>query len=195
MGLVKITGLTQVKALEEKRILTDHPSISIYDDYRARFKHYALAFASITGLTDPELVQKVATAAGQLGKAEEEPWTREDGDRIIAAVGNPPPPSHLLITRIEGRATLVFRKAAEGSEGVRKVTYVKKSGQPSVAIKKLLRDEGITIPKGMCLSVPVKLGEDDGKLVVVADLSRRTLSPTSETAADHRDLAGKVAGE
>jgi len=182
MGLMKITGMTQRTATEERRILTGAPSLSIYSDYRARLKYFSLAFLGITGLTDPLLVAKVAQTANLFDKAEGEPWSREEGERIVAAVGNPPPPSHVLATRIEGRATLVLRKVTAGTPGARKVAYSAKSGQSSFSLWRLLKDEGISIPEGMCLDVPVQLGEDEGALVVVADLRRKALRPTNDGA-------------
>ncbi len=195
MALPKISGMTQVPASDEKRQLADAPSISIYADRRARMKHYALAFLAITGLTSPELIEKVRQAAEQLPDSSDQPWTQEDADRIVAAVGAPPPPSHVLVTRLEGRSTLVFRWAMEGAPGVRKLTYSKKSAQPSVTVHKILKDEGITIPAGMCLEVPVQLGEDEKGLVIVANLSRRRLRSTAEVEAQSKEPTDKTGTE
>lgn len=148
------------------RLNADPPEVLIYADGRAVFKYYATRFLALTTVNDPEILEKVRSAAERLAASPDAPWTQEDAESLLEAGGMPPAPSHAQVAPLPGQSLLLVRAATPKAKNVRTLSYAHGSVRPILSIRHHLKKEGIKVPPGTCLKVPVKLMEDEGNLVL-----------------------------
>ncbi|HWI51123.1 MAG TPA: hypothetical protein VNT01_03150 [Symbiobacteriaceae bacterium] len=195
MALHKVTGTKVAVDLQvDLRSVVDAPSIVVYDPARAFWKTLALRLLGVTALTDSGQVDAVRKAAAALVDADDKDWTVADAQKLLAAAGTLPAPGHLQVWRMPGQATILFRAVAPETPKARRMTYPSRSARPSISILAALRPEGIVIPKGMCMDVPVKLVEDDEGLALAAFFRRGKLRDATEVVKE-ASAAVQPAGE
>ncbi|HEY3368016.1 MAG TPA: hypothetical protein VGK74_23390 [Symbiobacteriaceae bacterium] len=190
MALKKLTGTKVTVDLQaDVRHSVDSPSIAVYDPARAFFKTMALRLLGVTALTDATQIAAVKSAASALTDADDVDWTAADVYKILAATGTLPAPSHIRVDRLTGQATMLFRAVLPAAAKARRLSYPKGVARPSVSILAALRPEGVSIPNGMCMDVPIKLVEDDEGLALAAYFRRGKLRNATE------DQGASTAGE
>lgn len=125
---------------------------------------------SVTGVTDPELVQKVLEFAKNL--AEDASWTKEMVKALCDQVGRVPFPRLLQVEHLPGQGTVLLRVVTEEGPGVTELNYPKRSSRCSFNVMPVVKAEGMKLPEGMCLEVPVAFVLDGDVLKVEAKLSK-----------------------
>lgn len=182
MGLKKVTG-TKVELSSQRPIpqSVDPPEIIAQHTGQTTFKALALSLLGVTAIRTEEGIKAIQEAAAGISEVDNDAWTREDADTILSALGSVPVPSHVKYWSLKNEGTLLFQAASEATPGAKTLNYPKGSRAPRISLMGALRAEGITIPKGMKLRVPVKLMEDDQGLVLAAFLRKGTLQ---EAAGD-----------
>jgi hypothetical protein len=186
MGLLKVSGLPQTDAQDrDYRQSTDPPEVLIYNPALVAFKHYALQLLALTGLTDEEAIQKVLAAAEKIETPEDQNWTQWDAQAILAAVGTPPVPSHVVVRRVPGHAMLLMRAAGPETKKARALRY-NKSRRAGISVLSELRAEGMTVPEGSCMEVPVKLAQDEEGLVLAVLLRRQRTRGLTEAEKEQK---------
>lgn len=147
-----------------------NPLLMIYHNGRAQMTVRCGDLVSITGVTDSKLLQKVTEAAANL--PEHEPWTKEQVKALCEQVGRLPYPKLLKVEHVVGQATLLMKVATQMGPGVTELNFAKRSNRPTFNALPELKDEGMEVPEGMCLEVPVMLVLDEGQLKVEANLGK-----------------------
>ncbi|HEY3365426.1 MAG TPA: hypothetical protein VGK74_10275 [Symbiobacteriaceae bacterium] len=181
MVLKKVTGVKVSVDLQVRdRADVDAPSIVVYSPARAFFKSLALRLVGVTALTEPNQIAAVQGAAATLLDAYDTDWTAADALKILNAVGTQPAPSHVRVDRLQGQSTLLFRAALPKAPGARPLNYPTGVARPAISLLAALRPEGISIPNGMCMDVPVKLVEDEEGLALAAYFRQSNLRKAME---------------
>jgi hypothetical protein len=181
VGIKKVASdRIQVNFQDDVRQSIDPPSLLIHHPARAFWKVDAHKLLGITALTGEENVKKILEAAAALDESDERDWSHDDAQQILTAVGTLPAPSHVILERVKGEGTLVFRAVAAGAAGAKALTYPEGSRRPQISILAALRREGVQIPKGMAMEVPVKLVLTDDGISLAACLRRGKLREVSQ---------------
>lgn len=185
MGLKKITGAKRLVDLKaDVRLNVAPPSLAVYHPAQANIRALALSLLGVTALQNEETQAALREAAAGLSDEDNADWTQEDARHILAAAGTVPGPSHVRVERLQGQATLVFRAVRPDDPGAEPLIYREGSAQPTISLLAALRPEGISVPKGMCMEVPVKLVEDDDGLALAAFFNRGKLRDATAEPSD-----------
>jgi hypothetical protein len=193
MGLMKIAGLMQVDAQDrDYRMTTDPPEVLVYAPAKLSLKHYAARLLALTAVKDPDALQKIREAAEKIETPDDQDWTQWDAQTILAAAGTPPAPSHVVVRRVPGHSMVLLRAATPETKKAVRLGYTK-SRRPGISILSELRAEGITVPEGNCMEVPVKLVEDEEGLVLAVLLRRqRTRGLTEVEKQEKQEEQGEA---
>ncbi|MDF2628101.1 MAG: hypothetical protein K0R39_1932, partial [Symbiobacteriaceae bacterium] len=112
MGLRTVTGRKVLASYgTDRQPNVREPLLIIYHSGRAQMTVRCGDLVSLTGLTDPKLLQKVADATAAM--PEDEPWTKEQVKAVCEQVGRLPYPKLLQVEHLEGQATLLLRVATQ----------------------------------------------------------------------------------
>ncbi|HYF80864.1 MAG TPA: hypothetical protein VD973_27445 [Symbiobacteriaceae bacterium] len=147
-----------------------NPLLIIYHSGRAQMTVRCGDLVSMTGVTDSAGLERVVAAAANL--PEHEPWTKEQVKALCEQVGRLPYPRLLKVEHLVGQATLLMKVVSQMGPGVTELNYAKRSNRPTFNALPELKDEGMEVPAGMCLEVPVMLVLDEGQLKVEANLGK-----------------------
>ncbi len=179
MGLIKFTGVPQESAQDRdhRRNLSD-PKVNIYSPAQIAFQLYAAHFLALTMLKTPGAVAAIKQAIEKITTPVDKPWTKFDAQAVLKAVGVPPMPSYVYITRVPGEAVLLARGV--GPHHPMKQPLSINGAQARVAALELMREEGYNVEPGMCMEVPVKLVEDDYGLAVGLFLTMHDTRPLTK---------------
>ncbi len=185
MGLKRLTGSKQLVNLKaDVRLNVAPPSLAVYYPAQANIRALALGLLGITAVHGEEARAALHEAAAALDDAEDAEWSQEEARHLLKAVGTVPAPSHVKVERLEGQATLLFRSVKPDDAGAEPLNYREGSAQPTISLLAALRPDGISVPKGMCMEVPVKLVEDDDGLALAAFFSRGKLRDATAEPGD-----------
>ena len=173
MPLRQVSG-TRVPAnfhqAAEQQVGVREPTLILYANGRAQMNVRCGDLVSATGVTDPNLVKKVVDYAKNV--PEDAPWTKQMVKDLCKLIGRVPFPTLLSVEHLQGQGTALLRVVTEEGPGVTPLHYGKQSNRPSFNGLPVVRMEGIKIPEGMCLEVPVALVLDGNYLKVEAKLSK-----------------------
>lgn len=185
MGLKKVTGTRiQANLQDDVRKNVDPPSILLNHPARATWKLLALKLLGVTALTGEHHLAAVEQAAAALDESDEKNWTHDDAQLILQAVGAIAAPSHMTVARLKGEGTLLFRAVTPDTPGAEELVYPEGSNRPQISLLPALRREGINVPKGMAMEVPVKLVMEEDGLSLAAYFRRGTLREVSQGEGD-----------
>jgi hypothetical protein len=188
MGLRQVSGKkVPVNYALDRQVNVKDPVIAVYRDGKAQTSVRCVDLLSVTGVTDPAMIQRVITAAAAV--PEETPWTKDHVTALCEQTGRLPFPKYVRVEHLEGQATLLVNVVHQEGPGVTELSYPKGTNRPSFNILPALKDEQIQIPVGMCLEVPVSLVLDEGVLKVEFCLRKGV-----ERALRTRDAGGGSAG-
>ncbi|MDF2628893.1 MAG: hypothetical protein K0R39_2724 [Symbiobacteriaceae bacterium] len=166
MGIRKVSGAKRKANTTAKQQTTaKNPALVVYHDGRAQINVRCKDLLSVTGLTAKTDIEKVLNACESLQNPEV--WTKEDVVLLTNQLGRMPYPQMLEVEHLEGKKALLMRVAEMKGPGVVDLSYPEGSNRPWFPALQVLLDEGIRVPKGMCLEVPVALVEDDDQLLKV----------------------------
>jgi hypothetical protein len=186
VGIKKMTGARiAVNLREDTRKTVDPPSILVYHPGRVIWKLLGLKLLGITALTGDENLAAIQEAAAAIDESDERDWANADAQRILDAVGSMPSPSHIAVDWVKGEGTMLFRAVQPGAPKAEELVYPEGSKRPQVSILPALRREGINIPRGMAMVVPVKLVlDDENHLALAASFRRSTLRELSQVGGE-----------
>lgn len=188
MGLKKVKGAEEVDLNKHVSRAVDVPSVLIYHPGLLQMKSLAMGLLGITALTSEEHIAAVHEAAASAPEADDVEWSQEDALGIIRAVGSLPAPTHFKLSRLKGQGTLLMRAVSSDVRGARKLSYGGRS--PRTSILGAMTKEGVLVPEGKKMMVPVKLVEDEGTLALALYLRRgklRDLEQVTEEATATTD--------
>lgn len=169
------------------------PAVLLYRSGKCELRTLTARLAGVTGLQEEEMLQKVRDAAAEA--LEPSAWTQVDAQRVLNAVGTVGTPKYLDCRRVPGKSQITFRMANGEGPTVQEVKYSAKRSRGRIDLKAALRDEAITIPKGMYMLLPAALAEDSKGLVVVVSLLNGKLKEIKELEKDEAEPASSKAVE
>lgn len=144
------------------------PLLLVYETGRAQLTVRCGDMVSVTAARDPGIIQRVKTFAASL--PDDKPWTKEQVADLCRQVGRMPFPKLIQVEHMEGQGTLLLQVAFQKGPGVTELNYANRSNRPTFNILPVLKDEGIEVPKGMCLELPIALVVDVDGLKVEVNL-------------------------
>lgn len=186
MGLTRITGpkhVIDLKADDVRKGIAP-PSLAVYFPAMAYFRMLAMHLLGVTALWNEQSADSIREAAASINAADDADWTQEDARQVLAAVGSVPGPSHVRVERLDGQGILLFRAVRPDAPGAQPLSYREGNSQPSISLLAALRPEGIGVPRGMCMEVPVSLVEDDDGLALAAHFHRGKLREAGQEAEE-----------
>jgi hypothetical protein len=124
----------------------------------------------------------VHEAAASIDDSDDVDWTVADAARILNAVGSVPAPTNCTVAPVEGEGVLLLRAVLPGTPRARKLNYSRR--QVRISILGAMRQEGMSVPKGMAMDVPVRLVDDKGALALALYLRRGKLRDIAEVAGE-----------
>ena len=178
MGLKKVASSKAVDLNKVVHPAVDSPSVLLYRPAHMQLKYLALRLLGITSFTSDGQLAAVHEAAATISDSDDVDWTVADAMQILNAVGAFPAPTHLKVWPLEGEGIVLCRAVQPGTTAAAALNYSK--GRPRISILAAAAPEGIRVPKGMALDVPVKLVDDQGALALALYLRRGKLREITE---------------
>lgn len=178
MGLKKVASAKAVSLTKTVHPAVDPPSVVLNSPAYMQVKSLALRLLGVTAFTSAEQIAAVHEAAAGISESDEVDWTVADAMQILQAVGSFPAPTHLKVWPLKGEGVVLCRAVLPDDPEAAKLSYSK--GRPRISINAAVSAQGISVPKGMAMGVPVKLVDDQGALALALYLRRGKLREITE---------------
>lgn len=169
MALRQVSGAKRPAGyVVDRQTKVRDPMVLIYANGKAQMTARCADLVAVTAATDPAVVGQVSDFGARV--PDDASWTKEQVAALCRLLGRMAYPRLLQVEHLVGQGSLLLRGVAVEGPGVTALTYPRRGRRPIFNALPVLKEEGIVVPAGMCLEVPVAPVLDDGVLKVEARL-------------------------